>query len=335
MATAKGGPVEKAVSKVGTMVGSRTVRYGSHTSWVSQLATLCLCLCAILKFPAVSAVPTSLGTTRTSKSFPVPSSFLYIIGCAKDVSMHLPKVRKNIDIVKNLFIDYKVFVYSDSLSMPAFTEWHARDPKVTVIAENFQHPSRTTRLAHGRNLLLQQVHTDINKTDSGDSQSLENVFIVMIDFDDVNARPFNRTTVKNALIQRNRWDVVSFNRFYYYDIWALRYDRFNINVWNFGAQSTVLRDVIEADLTSQLNPHQTHLFPVVSAFNGIAFYRASVTFPCSNAYSGSNSETQLFATHTAYNHTRASIPEECEHVSFHRCLVSKSKARVRIFSGII
>jgi hypothetical protein len=257
------------------------------------------------------------------------NSILYVIGAAKEVSQYLPKVKKNIYAITKLFSTYKVVVYSDSTSFPALQEWKKKDDKVHILQENFKHPSRTYRLAHGRNLLVEHIHSEAK---ANKQQSIENSYVLMIDFDDVNTPPFNMTTVSGALARSSEWDVVSFNRVYYYDIWALRYDRFNVNIWNFGTQSHLLRDVIEADLISLLNPAEPHLFPVYSAFNGVAFYKLKATTGCT--YNGANSET-FFAGVTMYNHSRATIPEECEHVAFHRCLGSKNNARLRIYSGPI
>lgn len=259
------------------------------------------------------------------------NSILYVMGCAKDVAQFLPKVKRNVYGITKLFTTYRVVIYSDSLSYSAFEDWRKKDDKVEIVRENFNHPSRTTRLAFGRNALLANIHSQAK---ANKEQTLENSYLLVLDFDDINTRPLNMTAVETVLTDpkvANEWDAVSFNRGYYYDIWALRYSRFNVNVWNFGAQSSMMRDIIEADLISLLNPNEAQLFPVESAFNGIAFYRLKSTLNC--AYNGTNSE--VFSAFTLYNHTRATIPEECEHVAFHRCITHQNKGRVRIYSGPI
>jgi hypothetical protein len=203
-------------------------------------------------------------------------------------------------------------------------KWNALDSRVHVILEKFEHPIRTVRLAYGRNLLLQVIHNRV--TQLNDQRK---IYLISMDFDDVNTSPFQLEAFENAFRNQIFWDAISFNRKFYYDIWSLRYERFDVNVWNFGSHSKTLRDLITADIVTMLDTkNDSHLYPVLSAFNGFAIYKYQVVDSC--YYNGTNEE--VFAPYTSYNISRKSIYEDCEHVAFHKCMIRKNNARIRISS---
>ena len=252
---------------------------------------------------------------------------VYIVGTGKASipTSLLSNLKENAYLIASSFKSYNIIVSVEGNSYSGFTSWSNEDRQVTIVKDDFTSPSKTVRLAHCRNMLLDTVRDASNLVIS------DNDMLVVMDFDEVNSQQFSHSTLSAALALSSSWDVLSFNRIYYYDIWSLRYDRFNINSWNFGMQSRVLRDIIEADLTSLLDPIDTHLLPVYSAYNGLAMYRLGHTEGC--YYSGTNLES--FAKNTVYNHTRLSISEDCEHVAFHKCLREKHSSRIVIYSGII
>ncbi len=201
--------------------------------------------------------------------------------------------------------------------------WGAKDPNVKVIAEKFSHPSRTARLAHGRNELLRRARNDAIASHQENSS-----YLIVLDMDEINVNTFNTTVFQYVMEATSEWDALFFNRLYFYDIWSLRYDRFNFNIWNFGSHSRTLRDIIEADIVSLLDTSKPSFFPVISAFNGLGIYKLNFTTGCH--YNGSNSE--VFAENTLFKKTRLTVTEDCEHVAFHKCMLASHQARLRIFS---
>lgn len=269
-------------------------------------------------------------------------STVYVIGTAKEVAPYVPNLKANVIGLAKFFKSYRVFIYSDSTSLVAFNAWALEDSNVRVIEEKPAHPSRTARIAAGRNILMKHVHEDAARTkasvsasvtDKGDSLTTADSFdvepfVLALDCDEVNLSPLNVSRFEYVMDHSSEWDAVSFNRLHFYDIWSLRYSRFNFNLWNFGSQSRFLRDVIEADIVSLLDTSQPTFFPVYSAFNGLGVYKLAKTTGC--LYNGTNPET--FALNTVYNEARITIPEECEHVAFHRCMIDLHQSKIRIFS---
>ena len=263
-----------------------------------------------------------IGVVAATKSH-WSNSNIYVIGTAKDVAQHLPYLKKNINAVTSLFQSHKIFIYSHKNSVQDFQSWRKENSNVKILVQKYEHPSRTDRLAYGRNELMKTVHADSSK-----SSHLKNSLLLILDFDEVNVQPINIQTFRGAIDRSSEWEMVSFHRPYFYDIWSLRYERFNINIWNFGTKSLLLRDIIEADIVSLLDTSNPSFLPVYSVFNGLAVYKLPMTVDC--LYNGSNSE--VFAPDTIYGASRISVKEDCEHVSFHLCMSKKHDARIRIYS---
>jgi hypothetical protein len=274
----------------------------------------------LLRFDDIRAV-------KESKSY--ANSVLFVVGCGKEVEKHFHGIKKNIELLINQFEDFRIKIYSDSSSFESFLNWSKDDPNhVVVVKEEFQHISRTVRIAFGRNMLLSMI-----KHEANDSMFIsKEIFVVVLDFDDVNISPIDMDVFSNVMRRKNEWDVVTFHRQNYYDIWSLRYSRFDVNIWNFGLMSHTLRDIIEADIVSLLDTSDPKgsFFPVISAFNGFAIYKMDTFGNCT--YDGTNAaEKSLFPRNTIYNISRSSIIEDCEHVSLHRCMYNRG-LKIRIFT---
>ena len=129
----------------------------------------------------------------------------------------------------------------------------------------------------------------------------------------------------NVMKESDKWDSLSFNREMYYDIWALRYSRFDANVWAFGLDSFALVKIIRRDISSILEESRKMgqpYVPVLSAFNGLAIYKLDKTLNCE--YSALCIE---FRTPCRDG--------DCEHVAFHRCMREKHQARIVIHADYL
>ena len=166
-------------------------------------------------------------------------STLYVMGLGKDVVQYVPLLQQNIAQIVGFFNSYKIFMYVSDRDVSAFEEWENFDDNVNIIRETYQSKSRTDRIAYGRNTLLKMIQ----KLD-GKTKKKRSSILIVIDMDEINMAPFNITVFGEVMNRMSEWDAVSFNRNHYYDIWALRYDRFDVNVWGFGSQSRTLRDII-------------------------------------------------------------------------------------------
>lgn len=177
-------------------------------------------------------------------------------------------------------------------------------------------PERTHRLAFLRN---RGIRAALKTAPNAD-------FIIIADLDNVfQASNLNMSVFEQGMLMSSHWDVLSFNRHHYYDIWALRYKSFDVNVWNFGDLSSNLVKIIKYDITRILHTLAPNsLFPVYSAFNGLSIYKARILRGCPQCkYSGIPRDFPQVLT------------EDCEHVYFHKNLIKFTHARIRILSSKI
>ena len=263
---------------------------------------------AVLQLLALSLF---VGNVHTSSEW--ANSPLYILGCARGVEADRVRgLSKNIQHLLNTLKDPKlgsVILYSDLASKNAFLS--ANSSPYSIIDDVYVHHIRTYRIAMCRNTLLRKVAELISLK----NERAEDVHFIMMDLDGINDKQFNMSVFNEVTRNLNLWQSLSFNRPTYYDLWALRYKRIDINVWNSkdpGASIKVLQNDIKHELSSSDNPY----FPVYSAFNGLAIYHYNYTLGC--VYDGSELG-------------RPGTPEDCEHVVFHKCMILRNNATVVIY----
>ena len=198
-------------------------------------------------------------------------SKVYITGTASGLKPFLPAIIGNFYIIASLFNSYSIIIYCNRSDIEILqgSNWLKNDSNVHVIEEGkygagFE--QKPARLAFGRNKILTAVNNDIRRH----NVNIDTSFLVMVDLDEVIGNIINRTVLSEALDRNEEWDAVSFNRKRYYDIWALRYNKFSANVCSFGPDSGLLVRIIMNDISSLLQSHTQLFFPVYSAFNGIA-----------------------------------------------------------------
>ncbi len=246
---------------------------------------------------------------------------IVIGGCVKNVQKHLPAVFDNIVTICDLFSYCRVIVYYDKSwkddTLKYLNDYSkALKGKLTIIKNpNFiSKKYRTHRIAFGRNKIIEKIENDFSNYD----------YFINIDFDDVSSTKINISNLTKTLALANQYDVVTFARDSYYDIWALRYNNFLINSHDISKDSsknTAYCSIIREDITKQLSKlRDDEFFEVDSAFNGFGVYKIPKLYGC--RYSGENI---LFKVPNGRNKK-----EDCEHVSFHRCLRLENGARIVI-----
>jgi hypothetical protein len=210
----------------------------------------------------------------------------------------------------------KNFHVSAGVTFDLLTRVHAPDEEA----------SRTRRLAHIRNLLLERA---------GDLD-YEPDFLFVSDMDDcMSAGP--TSAVLRALRTQEAWDAVSFDRGDYYDSWALRCKGAEHNSQGIPAESKVASmrmlvdracEACKAGLRGGRGPkvvagNDTYA-PVYSAFNSFAIYKFAMTKGCEVAYSGENKDSLCARDPVCIG------KGDCEHVAFHECLRTENHARIMI-----
>jgi hypothetical protein len=146
-------------------------------------------------------------------------------------------------------------------------------------------------------------------------------YVVMIDPDGTNAHYFKPHIFESVMSQTDKWDAVSFYRNYFYDVWALRYGPYDFNTLFHRINDSSPVPIIESAIKKDVESAKLSFFPVLSSFNGLAIYKFIKTVGCK--YLGRNPRDE------------GHIPEDCEHVSFHKCMIEKHNAKIRIYNESI
>ena len=262
--------------------------------------------------------------TRSTQFIAYERSTVYIIGTASGIATYLPAIQGNAYMISSLFKEYSIWIYCPKTDIDTLqSSWMLNDTRVHVIEELEYGPGfeqKPARLAFGRNKLLNEIQRQIQI----DTESLDAAFMVVMDMDEVIGHVFNLTVIRDAMDRNAEWDAVSFNNKRYYDIWALRYNKFDSNVWGFKKPDAYqLVKIIKNDISKLLSVNDgIQFFPVYSAFNGVAIYKLKVTEGCQ--YDGENREPFV-----------DSPWGDCEHVAFHRCMRKKHNAKIVIDKSIL
>jgi hypothetical protein len=265
-------------------------------------------------------------------------------GTARNVEKYIQKNLDSIDKCGAKFKSYIVIIYEND----------SEDNTRNILIKNFKHnyyyifednitnPIRTTRIANGRNLILDKVRT-INSM----SNNMYD-YLIMLDLDDVNESGTFINSIEECFkIDVEKWDGLMGNQSdKYYDIWALRckgvmeYDCWEVyangddkvkedvtntmNNINFqrlseglgylhpsGLSISSIPDAEPLDLPKVVGacerlPVNNNLIEVDSAFGGIAIYKIK-SIPNNCYYKG---------TYIKNNNIYA----KCEHVDFNETL---------------
>lgn len=217
-------------------------------------------------------------------------SFAVIVGTARDIEPFLARTFIVIDMIRSCFANSAVIIYendSKDRTLELLNAKAAQSYDFRVISEKDVKGLRTHRLAHGRNICIDEAL----KYDSD--------YVIVMDLDDVNSgltKDAFLSSFKNSLDVE--WSVITANqRSKYYDLWALRThdDWMPFDCWVCASKRGINYCVNERYRSI---PEDNKPILVKSAFGGLAIYKTSAI---GNAryYGGDGNR------------------ETCEHVSFH------------------
>lgn len=255
-----------------------------------------------------------------------------ICGTVKNCETYLPSVFRNIELIGQLFEDYKIIIgydHSDDKSLDFLQNYETLLPdKLTLHIESQPlTPYRTHNIARARNACLNIIR----------SKFPEYEYFIMIDCDNICSEPAKIEELKYYLTSNTDWDALSFNKSPYYDLWALSkfpysFDCFHFENWK--EWGTYIEKII-----SQTPPKT--LIPCLSAFNGFAIYRTNKFI---DGYYDPRPRLDLLPKHLLelnikicgpmYFKGKATIVD-CEHRSFHFMAINKNNARIRIAPEIL
>ena len=260
--------------------------------------------------------------------------------CIRNCYNTLPSIFKNLDNLGKEFKTFNVvFVYDNCTdNSEVLLEQYKKTSKFNVLVVKLINESvlRTIRIAKARNACLKVVYNNLQNIN----------FHLMIDADDVNEKSWNIEVITKYL-NDDRWDILTFNRTHYYDIWALSYGYFMHHCWGFFNDNLKVIDCIQNDITEILkNLKENELFPCYSAFCGFGIYRTNKLknifydgfYPNLKLLISDNDRniTSQFLQHKLnskinLNNNRA---ESCEHLFYNILAIKRNKARVRIAKEI-
>ena len=254
---------------------------------------------------------------------------LYISGTAKGVSGCIDSIQKMTYSLAEEFHSYKIFIYYHQMDEEVFKAWQQQDNNVHLIAEDptlfIKRHHKPEILAVARTITLNSIHSHARTNGIDPSKAI----MVLMDLDERNFGPkmnfYNKSLFMDVMNNASVWDSVSFNREMYYDIWALRYERFDANVWAFSTDSFNLVKIIRRDFARILNESLVageQYVPVHSAFNGFALYKLHRTIGCD--YAADCVEFRTKCTHG-----------DCEHVAFHKCMRERNSAKIFVNTNFL
>jgi hypothetical protein len=255
---------------------------------------------------------------------------------------YIDKVFCNIDQIKTAFDDIHIIVSYDKCddhTLLKLIHYKKTYSKYEIcINTHPRSPVRTENISNARNRILDKIRGLLN-TPEYDEQ--EWTHFIMMDFDDVCSDPIALPVLQQYLGVEwiDKWDSISFNREFYYDIWALSFEPFIYSCWGF-CDPLIVVYIIREEISRRLaNLPKDQLFECDSAFNGFAIYRCSKFIGChydwhlpkhfiSEAQMNHNIGALGFRQPKTPFHEISEEPD-CEHRHFH--MQAKHEFGARIF----
>lgn len=277
--------------------------------------SICKCLCAMLLITLVIVIIARSTSSKILRSRKYRSfSKAVIVGCARDIAYELDYSLRDMYSLGSEFDRFAIVVYENDSrdntlqKLQNFAHVHRN---VHIIHETNVLGARTTRLARGRNILLNYARSHYADYD----------FFIVMDMDYTRQNTCSLARVADNM--QSHWSAVTaVSRTKYYDWWALRCKELNMHYdCHKDKQLTDDRtnkvvDIMSAEVVGnrkiqgnckdwnrKFGLQMNHkLRNVQSAFNGIGIYKFN-KIPIDAMYIGVKNGV-----------------ETCEHVEFHKSL---------------
>jgi hypothetical protein len=192
--------------------------------------------------------------------------------CVRNCEKYLHKIFNNIELIKSLKHNfYLIFIYDNCQDNTPniLQQYKKNNPNNNIIIRSEKNNSqyRTIRIAKARNLCLSIIFNELKNID----------YHIMIDADNACTKRWNIDIIDKYLnnFDNDDWDCISFNRSFYYDIWALLFDEFKHHCFGFGNQNKDVLKIMYENIVNKLNNSNTNSISVLSAFNGFAIYKTN------------------------------------------------------------
>jgi hypothetical protein len=248
----------------------------------------------------------------------------------------LDDVFVNISRLAELFADFHIIIafdLSEDKSLLKLTQKKQELGNKMDILVNRDPLStrRTENISNARNACLGKLR-NLDPTASD--------YFIMIDMDNVCAGAMNLDVFRRAMDRSDRWDSVSFNRYGYYDLWALSIDEYVYSCWGWHVPWQVVEHM-RTYIIDKLGKIPADEFAECrSAFNGFAVYKVAKFIDCHYDWrmpkQYMNLEELLRQQRILWNmgtHSPLDVQTDepdCEHRAFHMMAIAKNGARIRI-----
>jgi hypothetical protein len=252
-----------------------------------------------------------------------------ICGCVKNCEEYLDKVFDNIANISKLFKKIKIIISFD-LSED-FTLLKLINLKSTleidmdiIINKDQLSRIRTVNIERARNKIINKIYNEYSDYE----------YFIMIDMDDVSAKPINIEVLKEALDKNTFWDGLFFNNENYYDFWALNFKDFQYSCWHSNDVKKLINIMNNEFKKECINKE---FIECQSAFGGFGIYK---TEKFKNCFYSSLIDLSLFNIKNIkniYNDYKISYNinseiYDCEHRYFHLNAIKNNKVRLMIYN---
>jgi len=250
-----------------------------------------------------------------------------ICGCVKNCEKHLDKVFDNIKKIQSIFDKTKIIIsfdVSQDFTLLKLTRLkNIFDIDIIINKDNLS-SIRTVNIERARNKIINKIYNEYTDYE----------YFIMIDMDDVSAKPINVEVLKEALDKNIFWDGLFFNNENYYDFWALNFKDFQYSCWHSSDVKKLINIMNEEFKKECINKE---FIECQSAFGGFGIYK---TEKFKNCFYRSLIDLSLFNIKNiknVYNYHKINYiinPEiyDCEHRYFHLNAIKNNKVRLMIYN---
>jgi len=271
------------------------------------------------------------------------TSRIYVCGAVRNCGPYLDDVFLNIRRITKLFADFHIIisfdVSDDNTLLKLIEQKKKLGEKLDIIVnKEYLSPIRTENISNARNACLKKMRERIGS-------GMEADYFIMIDMDGVSEGPMNLDVFKRAMNRSDQWDSVSFNRYGYYDLWALSIDKFVYGCWGWFCPVEVVEHMRMYIIDKLSKVPADKFVECQSAFNGFAVYRTSKFLNCHYDWRMPKQYMRLddlleqqrilWGVGSKSPLDEQTDEPDCEHRSFHMMATAKNGARIRISPEIL
>ena len=210
-----------------------------------------------------------------------------IYGCAKNVESYLPKVFKNIDILRSVFDVKGIYIGYDESSdktIEIINKYNEKTGDIRICKSDIQLDSDTVIDSYGNtnsiNFVKEQDSKErcINISNARNrclkairDSNINPELIIAMDFDDVCNEEMDVSVIKKYLKRIDEWDGLTFYNERYYDFWALSIVPFTLSCLHNNNNKRVIKAM--SCYLRKKHLQSNGMIYCNSAFNGFAIYK--------------------------------------------------------------